>query len=263
MSCGPGCSRVDNFRRPGAAGCNAGKDGCSFVDVTIKGFIESSCSDWPGRIAAVIFLPGCNFRCPYCHNHPLVLNPDRGKTFAWEHVFQRLTSLRSWLDGVCISGGEPTLSPGLADLCEKIKAAGLLCKLDTNGSRPRVIRDLLAARLVDFIAMDVKAPLRPAPYEKCAGVKVDLEAVRESMELIRRGGIGYQFRTTYHPALLSEPELVELARCFLPGEKPLLQKARTAGALSENFRRCEEVTPQQYQLVTEIIQQFHKKKAAG
>jgi len=233
------------------------------MDITIKGFVESSCSDWPGQVAAVVFLPGCNFRCPYCHNHPLVLNPEECETFTWEYVSRRLEALRSWLDGVCVSGGEPTLSPGLAELCGWIKAAGLLCKLDTNGSRPQVIRELLAARLVDFIAMDVKAPLRPAPYEKCAGVKVDLGAIRESMELVRGGGIDYQFRTTYHPALLSEPELVELVRGFLPGEKFLLQKARTAGALSEEFRRLAEVTPQQYQQVTEVVLQHCKKNPSG
>ena len=229
------------------------------MDIRIKGFIESSCSDWPGQVVAVIFLPGCNFRCPYCHNYPLVLNPDEGETFDLEYVFRRLDELHSWLDGVCISGGEPTLSTGLPDLCKKIKDVGLLCKLDTNGSRPRVIRELLSAQLLDFIAMDVKAPLRADSYAKCAGVQVDLEAIRESMEIIRNAGIFYQFRTTYHPALLSESDLVALALLFSQDEKPLLQKARPSGALSPEFRCYKEITSQQFQEVTAMMRQLLKK----
>ncbi len=229
------------------------------MGIQIKGFIESSCSDWPGQVAAVIFLPGCNFRCPYCHNYPLVLNPDEGKIFTLEYVFQRLAALRSWLDGVCISGGEPTLSVGLADLCEKIKDFGLLCKLDINGSRPWVLQKLLVGSLIDFIAMDVKAPLRADSCEKCAGVKVGLAAIRKSMEIIRNAGIAYQFRTTYHPVLLFESELEALALLFTRDEKLLLQKACPSGALSLDFRHHEEITSQQYQEVTAMMQRFLKK----
>lgn len=231
------------------------------MDIRIKGFIESSCSDWPGQVVAVIFLSGCNFRCPYCHNYPLVLTPDEGKTFSCEYVFQRLTDLRSWLDGVCVSGGEPTLSAGLAALCKKIKDAGFLCKLDTNGSRPRVLRELLAEKLVDYIAMDVKAPLRSEPYERCAGVRVDLAAIRESMEIIRNAGVTYQFRTTYHPALLSESDLTALASLFFQDEKPVIQKARPDGALDPDFRCLSEVKKQQYQDVSVMIQRLSKKRS--
>ncbi|MEA2108371.1 MAG: anaerobic ribonucleoside-triphosphate reductase activating protein [Pseudomonadota bacterium] len=229
------------------------------MDIRIKGFIESSCSDWPGQVVAVIFLPGCNFRCPYCHNYPLVLNPDEGETFTLAYVFQRLAVLRSWLDGVCVSGGEPTLSAGLAGLCGKIKEAGLLCKLDTNGSRPRVLQELLAGDLIDFVAMDVKAPLLADSYERCAGVKVELAAIRKSMEIIRNAGIAYQFRTTYHPALFSESELEALALLFYQDEKPLLQKACPSGALSLDFRRNKDVTSLQFQEVTTIMRQLLKK----
>ena len=174
-------------------------------------------------------------------------------------MFNRLSSLDAWLDGVCVSGGEPTLSTGLPELCRKIKDAGLLCKLDTNGSRPGVIKALLAADLLDFIAMDVKAPLRAEPYERCAGVKVDLAAIKESMDLIRAAGILHQFRTTYHPSLLSESEVIELAQLFFLEDKPLLQKARPLGALSVNFRCKQEVSLQQYQQVVLTMRQLYKK----
>lgn len=229
------------------------------MDIRIKGFIESSCSDWPGQVAAVIFLSGCNFRCPYCHNYPLVISPDEGKTFSLDYVFQRLASLHSWLDGVCVSGGEPTLSAGLPELCGKIKDAGLLCKLDTNGSRPRVIQELLAAGLVDFISMDVKAPLRADSYDRCAGVKVDLASIRKSMEAIRNADIAYQFRTTYHPELLSESELKELFSLFAENETIVLQKACPHGALDPVFRALSEVTDKQYQIVTHLMQRSAKK----
>jgi len=233
------------------------------VDIKIKGFVDYSCSDWPGLIAAVLFLPGCNFRCPYCHNHPLVTAPEKCRDYELEQVFARLQELRGWLDGVCISGGEPTLQPGLADLCRRVRDAGFKCKLDTNGSRPEVLARLLAAELLDFVAVDIKAPLVPASYRRCAGVTVDLAAIRRTMALVRQAGIGYQFRTTYHPALFPPPALRDLADLFLPGEKPTLQNAHPAGALDPEFARLPEIDDEVFQGFRASFHSFLEKKSAG
>ncbi|MBN2333144.1 MAG: anaerobic ribonucleoside-triphosphate reductase activating protein [Deltaproteobacteria bacterium] len=229
----------------------------------IKGFIESSCSDWPGQVVAVLFLPGCNFRCPYCHNQQLVLSPGQCETFDQDQVFAQLAAMRCWLDGVCISGGEPTLHYGLADLCGRIKQAGFRCKVDTNGSQPAVLASLLAANLLDFVAMDIKAPLLSDIYRRCAGVEeVDLAAIKQSMTLLRASGIDYQFRTTYHPFLLSDDALMDICRLIHPGEEFVLQQARTQGALDPGFSRQSEMTDEQFQQVNAAVRQMLEKKAS-
>ncbi|MBF0526325.1 MAG: anaerobic ribonucleoside-triphosphate reductase activating protein, partial [Deltaproteobacteria bacterium] len=125
----------------------------------IKGFIETSFVDWAGKIAAVVFLPGCNFRCPMCHNHELVLHPEAISDYPFEIIADSLNQHQGWIDGVCITGGEPTNHPNLARLLEVFKGLGLPVKLDTNGSRPDVLAHLLAQGQVDYVAMDVKAQL--------------------------------------------------------------------------------------------------------
>jgi len=165
----------------------------------IKGFLETSFIDWPGRSCAVLFLGGCNFRCPFCHNHPLVLAPEDLLSLDPEEVLARLRPLRTWLGGVCVSGGEPTLSAGLPELLRLLKREGFPVKLDTNGSRPAILAELLADGLIDMVAMDVKAPLEQKLYDRCCGVKVDLTRIRESIELLKGSEVSHQFRMTVVP----------------------------------------------------------------
>jgi pyruvate formate lyase activating enzyme len=178
----------------------------------IKGFLETSFVDWPERICAVLFLPYCNFRCPYCHNHELVLSPGRFATLSWDFIRGRLKTLADWLEGVCVTGGEPTLHPDLPDLLSGIKSLGFPVKLDTNGSRPQVLRFLVREGLVDFVAMDVKGPLETEQYSRCAGVRVDLQPIRESIDFLMSGPVPYQFRTTVVPHIHSPEIMARLSR---------------------------------------------------
>jgi len=177
----------------------------------IKGFLDSSFVDWPGKVAAVVFLPGCNFRCPYCHNHRLVLAPETLETIPLEGVLARLGELHGWVDGVSVTGGEPTLHPGLGGLLETFRNRGLGVKLDTNGSRPHVLKELLVAGLLDTVAVDVKAPLEPLPYRRNAGPGGDPEAVRATLVQLAAAGLSVEVRTTVHPALLSREEVLRTA----------------------------------------------------
>jgi len=118
----------------------------------IKAFIDLSFVDWDGKISSVFFLPRCNFRCPFCHNSTLVLHPERGETIPFERVEDYLKKQRNWIDGVCITGGEPTLHSDLPHLCSKLKEIGFLVKVDTNGTNPMMIRELINKGLVDYIA---------------------------------------------------------------------------------------------------------------
>ncbi|UCC66719.1 MAG: anaerobic ribonucleoside-triphosphate reductase activating protein [Deltaproteobacteria bacterium] len=182
------------------------------VEIKIKGFMETSFVDWSGKVVSVLFLPGCNFRCPFCHNHSLVLNPEAYDDIPFGHILDRLAKLKGWVDGVCITGGEPTIHPHLNFLIKEIKDLGLLVKLDTNGSRPYVLRSLVEEDLVDFVAMDIKAPLDEVNYTRASGVPVDLEKITESISFLKKGQVAYQFRITAVPALHREEDLLKLAR---------------------------------------------------
>ena len=173
----------------------------------IKGFLETSFIDWPGKLCAILFVGGCNFRCPFCHNHPLVLAPEGMETIAFEEILSRLAARKNWLAGVCISGGEPTLSPGLSTMIARLKAEGWAIKLDTNGSRPEVLGQLLADNLLDMVAMDVKTVLEQDKYERCAGCRVDLGAIRRSIDLLSQSGIPHEFRMTIAPSLHTEEDV--------------------------------------------------------
>jgi pyruvate formate lyase activating enzyme len=179
--------------------------------ISIRGFLETSFLDWPGKMVSVVFLPGCNFRCPFCHNHQLVLDPGSYEDIPRPHVMARLAELKGWVDGVCITGGEPTIHPHLPSLMAEIKGTGLLVKLDTNGSRPHVLRSLVEGGLVDCVAMDVKAPLDAVHYDRAAGVATDLEKIQESICFLKKGNIEYHFRTTVVPALHKGEDLLHLA----------------------------------------------------
>lgn len=178
----------------------------------IKGFLETSFLDWRGCISAVLFLPGCNFSCPFCHNYSLVTDPDTFETQPIRYVLGRLRSFVGWIDGVVISGGEPTLHPGLPMLIELIRSEGFAIKLDTNGYRPNVVRSLVEAGSVDMVAMDVKAPLEELAYSRATGRAVDVERVRETVEFLKSCGIDHEFRSTILPAWHGEEELNQMGQ---------------------------------------------------
>lgn len=168
----------------------------------IAGYQSLTLSDFPGRTAAMVFTQGCNLRCPFCHNHELIVPKD---TVEAEEILAQVQRRCHLLDGVVISGGEPTLQPDLAEFLGRIKALGLATKLDTNGTRPAVVRDLLQRHLLDYVAMDLKAPWDR--YADLAGVDVDVTALQESVRLILTSKVKHQFRTTWVKSLLSEQDL--------------------------------------------------------
>lgn len=206
-------------------------------DFGIKGFLETTFLDWPGRLAAVIFLGGCNFRCPFCHNAELVLEPHRLPSIPLETVLGRLRTLRGWVDGIVVSGGEPTLSPRLPELLGRLRAEGFDIKLDTNGSFPDVLAKLVARGLVQAIDMDLKAPLEPALYAALAGVPVRLELIRASIDLIRLSGLQHRFRTTYVPGLLDHAAVGRLRAAAPPGSTHVLQGFNPQRVLDPALRR--------------------------
>jgi pyruvate formate lyase activating enzyme len=211
--------------------------------IEIKGFLETSFLDWPGKICSVLFLPGCNFRCPYCHNHPLVFHPGQFTSISLKEIVQRLHSFKGWVDGVCLTGGEPTLHADLPLLIREIKEVELLVKLDTNGSNPEMLEKLIDQREVDFIAMDVKAPLDPFSYRRSTGLSIDLALVSKSIEILKRGKVEYQFRMTVVPQLHSEEEIQALGQQLRAGRRMILQNFNPENPLDPSLKNTPPYDP--------------------
>ena len=165
----------------------------------IAGLVKSSFVDYPGKIAAVVFTPGCNLRCFYCHNRALMDSDCVTCGTTQEEVLAWLETRHGLLDAVVVSGGEPTLQPDLAEFMAKVHALGYFVKLDTNGTHPAVLASLISNGVLDYVAMDVKAP--PEKYDAICGVHVDQGAIDESIALLMDGRIDYEFRTTVIPPL--------------------------------------------------------------
>lgn len=183
----------------------------------ICGFNKTTLLDYPGKVASTIFLGGCNFRCPFCQNGVLVVAPGEQPDYSQEELLAFLRKRKGILDGVCISGGEPTLSDGLEEFLEKIKELGYAIKLDTNGSRPKIVKHLVEAGLIDKVAMDIKAC--PDNYVNLIGIeKPDMDSIFETADFLLHGTLDYEFRTTVVRELHTQKDFEEIAQ-WLRGAK--------------------------------------------
>ena len=201
----------------------------------IKGFIQNSLLDWPGKIASILFLPGCNFRCPFCHAAHLVVRPNELESVPFDSIRSFLKQRQEWIDGVIVSGGEPTISDGLFELVETVRKLGFPVKLDTNGSRPEVLENLVGRGLVQAVSMDVKAPLDER-YSELAGVTVDLSAIRRSIDFLLSGAVAeYEFRTTVPPGLLDEEAILNIARTLSGAQNYVLQNFEPSDCLDRKL----------------------------
>ncbi len=229
------------------------------MTLDIKGFIETSLIDWDGKIVSVIFLPGCNFRCPYCQNMGLIDHPERYKSIPEEKVFQYLESHKEFIDGVCITGGEPTLqkNAGLTEFIKRLKKDGFLVKLDTNGTDPAYIKKLISEKLVDFVAMDVKAPLED--YNRATNVKVNTNDVKESIDLLLKGGVDYEFRTTIVPTITGIAELEGMLKLIKGAKKYALQQFEPEHCEDIELRKLKPVDHETVLKMKKIAEQYVQK----
>jgi len=190
--------------------------------VHVKGWVKASLLDYPGKIAASLFCGSCNFRCPNCHNSHLVLRPDDYPDIPEAEIWSFLRSRVGLLDGVVISGGEPTLQQDLPVFARRAQEMGYAVKLDTNGYRPDVLESMIASGTVDYVAMDVKAPL--ARYAQAVGRAVDVKRIRRSLSLLLDKGVAYEFRTTVVPGLHTEDDIERIAQAIAGAEIYYLQQ---------------------------------------
>lgn len=205
----------------------------------IKGFIGVSLIDWDGKVSSVIFLPGCNMRCPFCYNTKLVLNPKEMPTIPFEEIQNYLKKHEGWIDGVVITGGEPTIQEDLPILCEEISKMNLAVKVDTNGTNPSMIRNLLEKGLINYVAMDVKAPLTEDAYSKASGVNTStlLKSIDETIGTLLESGVEYEFRTTLVPTMHGASDIEKVCEKIKGCRKYALQNFKVdVETIDSNFQ---------------------------
>jgi pyruvate formate lyase activating enzyme len=202
--------------------------------VPVKGFIETSFVDWPGKICSVIFFPKCNFRCCYCHNSELVLKHENLEDIDFDSILVRLSGQKKWIDGICISGGEPTLYSELPEVFSIIKKEGFLTKLDTNGTNPEMLKYLVENRLVDYVAMDVKSPLDEKDYCKITQAPSMLKSVKESISFLLEKRVEYEFRFTVLPSHHKKDDIFKLAMDLNGADKLRIQNFNPSKAVLDS-----------------------------
>lgn len=197
----------------------------------IKGLQKQTVIDYPEKVACTIFTFGCNFRCSYCHNPELVIDDGRPEIKENE-ILDFLKNRKGFLDAVCITGGEPTLNKNLPEFISNIKKLGLLVKLDTNGTNPEMLRELIEKKLVDYIAMDIKAPLEF--YENVTNVKVNKDDIQKSIDLIKKFK-EYEFRITVVPGLFNEKHAKLIGEWLKGSKRFFIQQFRGIKTLDKSF----------------------------
>ncbi len=217
--------------------------------IEIGGIQKTTLIDYPGKIACTVFLISCNFRCPFCYSAEIVL-PEKIKLqprTSLKDFFSFLGERKGLLDGVVICGGEPTLQKELPALIKKIKKLGFAVKLDTNGSNPLMLKKLIKGKLLDYVAMDIKAPLDA--YDKATGVKIDLKKIKQSIDVIKKSGLDYEFRTTVVPTIHTKEDIIQLAKDISPAKKFYLQSFRPEKTINPKF---EKIKPYPSEFLVEI-----------
>jgi pyruvate formate lyase activating enzyme len=215
-------------------------------ELVFRSVLPVTMVDYPGKLAYTVYTMGCNFRCPICHNRELALSLGDGLP---EHdvpwVLGEIEKKGGWVDGICVTGGEPLLHPGLRSGLESLKGAGLAVKLDTNGSFPEKLEKLLEGGLVDCVAMDVKAPLTEEEYSKAAGVPMGrwLDSLKASVEVIKSSGVEYEFRTVCVPGLHSPESVARIAEGLAPCDRYVLRAFRPVNTLDPEYEKVLAPTP--------------------
>lgn len=194
----------------------------------ITGLIKTTLLDFPGKVACTVFTYGCNFRCSFCHN-ALLVTEENNDNISEDEFFSFLSKRHGILDGVCISGGEPTLQKDLPEFIRKIKAMGFAVKLDTNGYEPEILSQLIDEKLLDYVAMDIKSS--PDSYSEICGVNINTDKIKRSVDILKNSGIDYEFRTTCVKEYHTKETFEDIASWLEGNSKYFLQHFEDSGNL--------------------------------
>lgn len=220
----------------------------------IGGLQKTSLIEYPGKVSAIIFTRGCALSCHYCHNPELVIPSLFGKGLSEDYVLGYLRSRTKRLDGAVISGGEPTIHADLPSFLSKIKEMGYLIKLDTCGMHPDMLQNVIEKGLVDYIAMDVKAPL--GKYKLVTGVEVREERIRRSIEMIKSSNIDYEFRTTIVKNQLTAKDIRGIAEMVAGARIYFLQKFNNSKTLDPDFKNAETYTDEEFDRIRNDVSRY-------
>lgn len=223
--------------------------------VLIGGLQKSSLIDYPEKISAIVFTQGCNFRCPYCHN-PELISKSASTEILVDALFEFLNSRIGKIDGVVITGGEPTLHKGLLDLIKKIKCLGFAVKLDTNGTNPEMLEYLIKEKLIDYVAMDIKAPFEKYGEVVCSNVNT--ENVLKSIEILKNSNIDYEFRTTVVKYQLTFEDFEKIGKLIENSSKYYLQKFIPTKTLDESFINEITYSDTEFEKIINILKKYVK-----
>ena len=216
----------------------------------IGGLQKTSLLDYPEEVSSIIWTVGCNFNCPFCYNKSLV--NGKSSEISEDEVLSFLKKRKKLIDGLVISGGEPFLQKDLKDFCKKVKKIGYKIKIDTNGTYPDKLQELIDEKLVDYIAMDVKAP--KSKYEQLAGKKVDIKKIQKSIEIIKKSSIDYEFKTTFVPGLLKKEDIVEIGKWIKGSKKYFLQQFKSEVPLISDD--LENTNPYSKEEITDTVEKI-------
>ena len=220
----------------------------------ISRYQRLSLTDFPGRLCAKVVVPGCNFRCPYCLKQDLIFDYLGHDRIPEKEILSHLFRVKDFLSGLCIGGGEPTLHNGLLQFCYKIRSMGFHIKIDTNGTRPKRLKKLMEERLVDYIAMDIKAPIDR--YSDVVLHKVDVKAVDDSVKTIRRGSTDYEFRSTMVPGLLDALDLEEIAQYLVGSKRFVIRRHKPGDCLDLAFAEMKPYSKKQLMEFRDLVAPF-------
>jgi len=223
----------------------------------IGGYSRFSLIEYPGRICAVVFTRGCNFKCPYCHNPELIKSAPRQSFIPELEVLDFLKMRQGKLDGVVVTGGEPTIQTDLIPFLEKIKKIGYPVKLNTNGSLPSVLKNAIGLGLVDYVAMDIKAPFNK--YWNVTNSLVDLKKIQQSISLVINSGLNYEFRTTLVKSLLTPEDIWEISKTIKGAKLYILQKFIPSKLLDPKFIEEETYSDEELLEIAKQLEEFVEK----
>ncbi len=209
----------------------------------IRAFIQTSLVDWDGKIVSVIFFDRCNFRCPFCQNWRLIINPEKFPVYDFIEILKKIKQKKGWIDGIVLTGGEPLLFYNdVVEIVEKAKMNNLGIKLDTNGSLPEPLESLLKLKFIDYVAMDIKAPLDERYYlatgkkQRSKENKDLLDKILKSVNILINSGIDYEFRTTCVPDLIDESAIKNIGKTIKGAKRWVLQRFISINAFNKNYR---------------------------
>lgn len=232
------------------------------MDLGVKGYIPTGMLDWEGKIASTMFISGCGFRCPYCHNPGLAAKSGNEADISWSHIENHLKNKGDWLDGVVISGGEPTTYELLPEIILRVKNMGFAVKLDTNGSNPDMLEELLANKYLDFVAIDIKSTWDKYPIATGMDT-VDIEPICRSIRIMIDSGVPHEFRTTVVPGLVEAAEALSIAHTIQGAQAYYLQQFNPEVTLSAKYGLVKPFSAQELERIASACSEYVTTRVRG